>query len=110
MHAYVGAYAPAIENFTAAFPDGASNPVSILKRDAVVAFLNRDRTALLSVRAALIGLPEPPGFQEAVDRLRGSVPDEDLPAWPLGLDEVDDYLRCFDHPYAIAYEGACEAQ
>jgi hypothetical protein len=71
--------------------------------DATVAFLRRDRKALLAARARLAALPRPADWrpQDAQGR---SLP---LP-WPPNLNVVDGLLRCFDRPYREAY-FACAA-
>jgi hypothetical protein len=69
--------------------------------------LNRDLEMLQSVRDQLAAMPEPDGFQEMVRRAMERFPEADPPAWPPELARVDRYIRCFDYPYAIAYEGEC---
>jgi hypothetical protein len=59
--------------------------------NATIAFLNRDREALLKARTRLAELP----------------PESDKPgSKPMNLDVVDGLLRCFDRSYADAY-AAC---
>lgn len=112
MRAYAEDYPAALEHFRKTRPADESNLTELYKVDAVIAFLERDREKLLATRDALAAVPEPPGFQTAAEaavaeaRLR--FPNATPPTWPLGLDTVDDYIRCFDHPYAIAYEGLCK--
>lgn len=66
--------------------------------DATIAFLKKDREALLRSRDALASLEEPEGFR-LVDQDGNDV---DI-SWPLNLDVVEGFLACFDRPYAEAY-------
>lgn len=108
MHAYANQYEAAAARFADTYPDKDEQPDTHYRVDAVIAFLNRDKTALIAAREALAALPEPPRFRAAVERIRDSHPDAEPPDWPLGLAEIDNKLRCFDYPYAVAYEGLCE--
>ena len=76
--------------------------------DATVAFLRRDRPALLAARERLMALPVPPRFQSAVDRFKATYPDLPAPTGPLNLDKVDGFIACFDRPYSEAY--VCDAE
>ena len=76
--------------------------------DATVAFLRRDRSALLAARERLVGLPVPAQFQRALDRFKASYPTLPAPTWPLNLDKVDGFIACFDRPYREAY--VCDAE
>lgn len=82
-------------------------PEMLAYRDAEIAFLSNDREALVAARERLAGLPEPPGFIEAVERFRNSYPNFPPPSWPTNLDVVDGFIACFGQPYAEAYEIAC---
>lgn len=75
--------------------------------DATVAFLRRDRTALLAARDRLVALPMPEAFGRAAARYAASYPDLPALTWPLNLNIVDGLIACFDRPYREAY--ACEA-
>lgn len=66
--------------------------------DATIAFLKRDRDALLRSRAALAALEEPEDFRP-VDQDGNEV---DI-SWPPNLNVVDGFLACFDRPYSEAY-------
>lgn len=109
MFAYAREYERALERFRLTFPQTDRYPDQTLKTQAVIAFLERDREALLAVRESLASLPEPEYFQRAIARIRERDPAARLPAWPPALEEVDRYLACFEDDYAIAYEGLCEA-
>jgi len=76
--------------------------------DATVAFLHRDRPALIAARERLTALPVPPQFQRAVDGFKASYPELPAPTWPLNLDKVDGFIACFDRPYSEAY--VCDAE
>jgi hypothetical protein len=76
--------------------------------DASVAYLRRDREALLAARARLVALPVPDYFARAAERYRTSYPDHPPLTWPLNLDKVDGFIACFDRPYREAY--SCDAQ
>ncbi|MFA5988335.1 MAG: hypothetical protein WC803_01850 [Sphingomonas sp.] len=73
--------------------------------DGSIAFLRHDRPALQQARDTLARLPAPkelPNFT-----LNG----QKVPvAWPLNLNVLDGFLKCFDKPYAVAYSSdACTA-
>jgi hypothetical protein len=59
--------------------------------DATIAFLHRDRDALLKARTKLAEVPPEAGRPDSK---------------PMNLDVVDGLLRCFDRSYADAY-SAC---
>jgi hypothetical protein len=108
MHAYAGDYPAAISAYEATRQINAPHRVNTeLKTDAVIAFLTRDMETLQSVRDQLLAIPEPEGFQDMVRRAMERFPDADPPSWPPELARVEQYIRCFDYPYAIAYEDAC---
>ena len=70
--------------------------------DATIAFLRRDRPALLAARDALARLPMPAGF--------APVDTEGRPLqirWPMNMDIVDAFVACFGRSYSEAYGGAC---
>ena len=74
--------------------------------DGSIAFLRHDRPALQRARDRLAALPKPrdlPSF-----KING----QDVPIdWPLNLNVLDGFLKCFDRPYAEAYATtACTAQ
>lgn len=66
--------------------------------DGSIAFLRRDRAALQKARDTLAALPRPANL--AMRIVNGiSVP----VAWPLNLNVLDGFLKCFDLPYKEAY-------
>lgn len=81
--------------------------------DATVAFLRRDKAALVKAREVLASVPYPEGA--------GLPPLKDgyfeLPAppgqptgrmrWPPNIEAVDGLLACFNKPYSEAYGVAC---
>lgn len=74
--------------------------------DATIAFLNRDRAALVEARNRLAGTPLPHTHQWLFDDKGQAV---DVPApdpgdpWPPNLNIVDALVRCFDRSYSEAY-------
>jgi hypothetical protein len=67
---------------------------------ATIAFLRRDKPALLAARDRLIAEPKPDGFDEQAFHQK----------WPLNLVIVDAFVGCYDRPYAEAYaSGECTA-
>jgi hypothetical protein len=65
---------------------------------ATIAFLERDREALIRSRDALAGLEEPTDFRP-VDQDGNPV---DI-TWPPNLEVVEGFLACFERPYSAAY-------
>jgi hypothetical protein len=66
--------------------------------DASIAFLKRDKPALLAAREALARLPRPEGFDPR--DAQGNVVNV---SWPLNLSFVDGFITCFDREYKEAY-------
>ena len=66
--------------------------------DASIAFLKRDKPALLAAREALARLPRPEDFDPR--DAQGKV--VDIP-WPPNLSVVDGLIACFDREYKEAY-------
>jgi len=67
--------------------------------DATIAFLRRDKAALLVARDRLASLPKPPDFSP--------VDAEGAPlsiSWPPNLNVVDGLIECFDKNYREAYQ------
>jgi hypothetical protein len=62
---------------------------------ATIAFLNRDKPALLAARDRLIAEPKPDGFDEQAFHQK----------WPLNLVIVDAFVGCYDRPYAEVYDS-----
>lgn len=71
---------------------------------ATVAFLRRDREALMAARDRLASIPRPGWFEAAARdaRARG----EQI-SWPPNLDVVDGLLQCFNRNYREAFDPAC---
>ncbi|MGP1274232.1 MAG: hypothetical protein ACQRW7_02290 [Caulobacterales bacterium] len=106
MRAISGDYEDAINLFEASRRDD-----DLLHRhyaNATIAFLRRDRAALLEARAALAAVPEPEQFAAALVRFRENYPDHTPPEWPLNLNIVDRFIACFEESYEVAYAG-CDA-
>jgi hypothetical protein len=70
--------------------------------EATIAFLKKDRNALLQSRDALAALEKPEGFRP-VDRHGNEIE----VSWPLNLHIVERFVTCFDMPYSVAY-GGCQ--
>lgn len=68
--------------------------------DGTIAFLSRDRTALLTARQKLAALPKPADWDTDTARANART---GVPSWPLNLGVLDGFLRCFDKPYAETY-------
>jgi len=66
--------------------------------DGSIAFLRHDRAALQRARETLAALPRP--AELPLIKMNGqSVP----MSWPLNLNVLDGFLKCFDRPYQQAY-------
>jgi hypothetical protein len=84
--------------------------------DATVAFLRRDREALLSARDRLAARPYPSG--EGMPPLVGGM--MEVPTqpgqppmrvrWPPNIDVVDGLVACFERSYKEAYSGRCRSR
>lgn len=72
-----------------------------------IAFLEGDLSELQSHRDSLAALPEPDGFDEAIERFQENYPDYPVPTWPTNLDVLDGFLNCFGEPYRVAYSYEC---
>ena len=81
-----------------------------LYRDATLAFLQRDKEALVTMRNALAEITEPEYFAKAIERHRKQYPDYPPPKWPPNLDVVDGFIACFDKPYKDAYKFECRSK
>lgn len=82
-----------------------ADPANARYGDATVAFLRRDRAALMRARAELAAIPEPPQFAKAAADYTAKY--GLTISWPPNLDVVDGLIACFDKPYREAYEAAC---
>jgi hypothetical protein len=86
------------------------DPVQLYYVEATIAFLNKDRDALMEARENLLAIPQPEGFDAAIARFRQNYPDHTPPEWPLNLNIVDRFVACFEDSYAVAYSGCDEAE
>jgi hypothetical protein len=68
--------------------------------DATIAFLNKDKPALLHARAILAKIPKPQNFDLSFKDAQGRVVKF---TWPPNINVVDDFINCFDRPYKEAY-------
>jgi hypothetical protein len=112
MEAHAGNYDAALPLFkqSRAIDVADDHTADILMADATIAFLEGDIDALHKARAALLDLPEPDGFADAIARFRENYPDRPPPTWPLNLDILDRLIACFGYSYEVAYAGRCETQ
>lgn len=70
--------------------------------DATIAFLRRDRRALIEARQRLVALPRPKNFSPTATLIGSPV----KLAWPPNLNVVDGLIACFGKSYQEAY-GRC---
>lgn len=73
--------------------------------DATIAFIDRDRPALLAARARLAATPRPE-THPWTDPDGSPIPSPTLApgaAWPENIAVVDALIRCFDRDYRAAY-------
>jgi hypothetical protein len=68
--------------------------------DATIAFLNKDKPAVLKARAALAEIPKPENIDLSFKDAQGRVVQF---TWPPNLHVLDGFLNCFDQPYKVAY-------
>lgn len=71
--------------------------------DGSIAFIRRDRAAFDRARAALAALPKPAGF-DLRTKLADGTPI--TMAWPMNLNVLDGFARCWGKSYNEAY-GKC---
>jgi PDZ domain len=79
--------------------------------DATIAFLKRDRAALLEARTRLAAIRPMNGeqVQDGFVSLRTSSGQEVKVRWPVNIDVVDGLIQCFDRPYRAAYGSECRS-
>lgn len=104
LRAFEGQRREAGELFRRSFSESSSRSW-VLYAQASIAYLEGDREAAESARAALSELPVPEGWAEEAAAVRKEHGFE--MKWPPNLDVVDGMLRCFDKPYSEAYGSAC---
>lgn len=83
-----------------------------LYADATIAFLRRDRAALLQARERLAAVQPDAGVVVTDGTITVQTPKGDTIKikWPPNLEVVDALVRCFDKPYKAAYsDNACRA-
>lgn len=76
-----------------------------LYQAATIAFLQRDKQALIAARTQLAALPKPPDFDAAAKAFQEKT-GEPL-TWPENLNVVDGLIRCFSSSYRVAYGDKC---
>jgi hypothetical protein len=67
--------------------------------DATIAFIRKDKLALLNAREALARLPRPPDFDP-----RDAQGNAIEVSWPPNLHVVDGLIECFEREYKDAYK------
>lgn len=67
--------------------------------DANIAFLRRDRAALVAARDRMIAVPEPDAYRALQDVLEERTGQR--MAWPLNIESVERMIACFDHRYGV---------
>lgn len=84
----------------------------ILYVDATLAFLNRDRAAAETARAMLANMLPSEELMAARRQFLADHPNISMPdgfvEQPQNLSVVDGFLKCWDHPYSVAYGGHCD--
>lgn len=68
--------------------------------EATIAFLQSDMDELQTQREKLAAVPKPEGFNPK-DADGNPIEIQ----WPPNLPVVDNFIRCFDQPYADVYAG-----
>ena len=84
-----------------------TDPTMLYYHEAELAFFLRNRAALKDARKSLSALPQPDWFERSAEAFKQAYPGSPAPVWPLNLDVVDGLIRCFDRPYAEAYQRVC---
>lgn len=107
VRAGLGDTAAALALFAAAHdPDKTSawNPYV----DATIAFLKKDRAALMAAHDQLAATPQPSDFEAMAADFEQRTGHR--PVWPPHLDVVNALVKCFDRTYREAYaDPACRA-
>lgn len=106
LRATAGQTAAAIEAFRQAYkpPEMDAGLGWNLYVEGTIAFLAHDRAALQRARDTLAALPKPENWGRTIGGTDGKAR---VPSWPLNLGVLDGFLRCFDKPFAEAYQKAC---
>lgn len=104
LRAASGQIDQAILLFVKARPN--ANPSQDYFFNATIAFLKKDKPALLDARRELAAVPKPDDFDEVVAKAK-LLPGRPRPTWPPNLDEVDGFIACFDKPYKEAFSYTC---
>lgn len=99
LRASAGQTAQAIALFTKSRRDGNDPEGWDHYVDATIAFLKKDKSALLAARERLARIPRPADYQPPK-----LPPNVRLPStWPPNLGAVDKLIRCFERDYQEAY-------
>jgi hypothetical protein len=101
MRAFAGQTEPAILLFETTRESTFNDPFGWnLYVDATIAFLNKDKPALLKARAILAKIPKPQNVDLSFKDAQGRVVQF---TWPPNLHVLDGFLKCFEQPYKVAY-------
>ena len=106
MRAAAGDYEraiPLVEAGRVAFSD----PVEQAYLDAIVAFLNHDRAALLAARDRMLAIPPPENWSELQRAFREQASQE--MQWPLNIEATNKLVACFGEHYPVSRETTCSA-
>jgi hypothetical protein len=102
VSASTGSYNRAIPLLLAGVPDNDAMGFADYAL-GTVAFMRRDKRALLAARARLAALPKPSKWIDTASAtINGKLISFSTP-WPPNLNVLDGLLECFDRPYSEAY-------
>lgn len=68
-----------------------------------VAFLRRDKPALIAARERLAALPKPDDWSDVMTVTVDGKPVSFSAPWPPNINALDGLIQCFDRPYKAAY-------
>ncbi len=76
--------------------------------DATIAYLERDKSALLKARKKLSTLPKPSWWNDDyIARYLAAAGNR--PSWPAHLKAVDSLISCFEKPYSEVFSPECSS-
>src|SRR5690606_24002309 len=78
-----------------------------LRDRAEIAFLERDRAALVAARDQLAALPMPPGMAEAMEAAAARSGGKIKLQWPLNLSFTQNLVKCFGRTFREATKDGC---
>lgn len=110
LYAELGEYAAAVPLL--AESSDSPDRAFALYAQATVAFLKRDREALLATRETLAALPRPENWDTPQRQAERDAFKEKFGLeirWPPNLEVVDSLVNCFEASYAEAYSRDCRS-